>query len=163
MARLPTLGPRGEGWVLLQVVLIVLIVAAASSLGPDWSGPRRSLGVGLGVVLLPTGVVLIVRGVRDLGSAMTPVPRPRDAGELIDTGVYGVMRHPIYSGLLLVMFGGAIVQASLIALGLAACLAVVLYLKSTVEERWLEARYAGYASYRARTGRFLPRLSSLRR
>jgi protein-S-isoprenylcysteine O-methyltransferase Ste14 len=162
MTRLPSLGPRGEGWVLLQVVLIVLVVAAAWSLGPDWSGPLRVAGFAAGILSLASGLFLIFRGATDLGTALTPVPRPREAGELVETGVYGVVRHPIYSGLILAALGGALMQASLAALGLTLCLVLVLWLKSTVEERWLELRYPGYDAYRARTGRFIPRVGGSR-
>jgi protein-S-isoprenylcysteine O-methyltransferase Ste14 len=162
MARLPSLGPRGEGWVLLQGVLIVLVVAAAWKLGPDWSGPLRPLGYAVGMAGLGAGLLLILRGVRDLGPAMTSVPRPRDGAVLVETGVYGFVRHPIYSGVLLAALGGAIFQASLVALGLAVCLAAVLWLKSIVEERWLATRYPGYAAYRGRTGRFIPRVGTSR-
>jgi protein-S-isoprenylcysteine O-methyltransferase Ste14 len=160
VVRLPSLGPRGEGWVLLQVVLIVLVAAAAWSLGPDWSGPLRVAGVAVGVSLIAVGLSLIVRGAIDLGGAMTPVPRPRAGAELVETGVYGRVRHPIYGGLIFAAFGAALVQASLVAVASSACLAVVLRLKSGLEERWLDARYPGYAAYRARTPRFIPRIRS---
>jgi protein-S-isoprenylcysteine O-methyltransferase Ste14 len=158
MTRLPSLGPRGEGWVLLQVVLIVLVAAAAWSLGPDWSGPLRLAGYAAGILSLGAGLFLIFRGATDLGKAMTPAPRPREGGELVETGIYGVVRHPIYTGLILAAFGGALMQASLVSVGLTLCLVLILWLKSTVEERWLELRYPGYAAYRARTGRFIPRV-----
>jgi protein-S-isoprenylcysteine O-methyltransferase Ste14 len=162
MTRLPSLGPRGEGWVLLQVVLIVLVAGAAWSLGPDSSGPLRLVGYAAGILSLGAGLFLIFRGATDLGTALTPVPRPREGGELVETGVYGVVRHPIYSGLTLAALGGALMQASLAALGLTLCLVLVLWLKSTVEERWLELRYPGYDAYRARTGRFVPRVGGSR-
>ncbi len=64
--------------------------------------------------------------------------------------------HPIYGGLILAALGWAIVQASFVAVGLAAALALFFRLKSTREERWLEGRYPGYPAYRARTRRFIP-------
>jgi protein-S-isoprenylcysteine O-methyltransferase Ste14 len=76
----------------------------------------------------------------------------------VETGVYGLVRHPIYSGLILAALGGSLMQSSLVAVALSACLIVVLWLKSTVEERWLEMRYPDYDAYRARTGRFIPRV-----
>jgi protein-S-isoprenylcysteine O-methyltransferase Ste14 len=137
-------------------VLLVLVAAAGWSLGPDWSGLLRLAGVVGGIALIVVGLVLTVRGVVDLGAAMTPLPRPRDDAELVETGAYALVRHPVYGGLILVAFGWAIVRASVIAIALAAALAAFFGLKSAREERWLEARYPGYAAYRARTRRFIP-------
>ena len=156
MRALPTLGPRGEGWVLIQGVLLVLVAAAGWSLGPDWSGPLRLAGIVIGIVLIAGGLVLAIRGGVDLGGALTPLPRPRDDAALVDTGVYALARHPIYGGLILGAFGWAMIQASVVALVLAAALAAFFRLKSAREEHWLEARYPDYAAYRRRTRRFIP-------
>ena len=162
MRELPSLGPRGEGWVLIQGVLLVLVAAAGWSLGPDWSGPIRVIGFALGVVLIVCGIVLFVRGIADLGGAMTPLPRPRDGAALVETGAYRLVRHPIYGGLILAAFGWAILQASIIAVVFAAVLAAFFRLKSAREEAWLEMRYPGYGGYRARTPRFIPRIGRTR-
>ena len=153
---MPSLGPRGEGWVLIQGVLLVLVAAAGWSLGPDWSGPLRLVGVGVGIALIAGGIILVVRGVADLGGAMTPLPRPREDAALVETGAYALVRHPIYGGLILAAFGWAIAQASIGAAILATVLATFLRLKSMREERWLETRYPEYTAYRARTRRFIP-------
>ncbi|HEX5578565.1 MAG TPA: isoprenylcysteine carboxylmethyltransferase family protein [Candidatus Limnocylindria bacterium] len=156
MTRLPSLGPRGEGWVLVQGALLVLVAAAGWSLGPDWSGPLRLAGVIVGIVLIAGGIVLAFRGVVDLGGALTPLPRPRDEAELVETGAYALVRHPIYGGLILMAFGWAIAQASIVAVALAAVLAGFLLVKSEREEAWLRQRFPAYAAYRARTQRLLP-------
>jgi protein-S-isoprenylcysteine O-methyltransferase Ste14 len=153
---MPSLGPRGEGWVLIQGVLLVLVAAAGWSLGPDWAGPPRFAGILAGVALIAGGVALGIRGVVDLGGAMTPLPRPRDDAALVETGAYALVRHPIYGGLILASFGWGMVRASIVAVILAAALAVFFRMKSTHEERWLEKRYPGYPAYRARTRRFIP-------
>ena len=156
MTRLPSLGPRGEGWVLIQGVLLVVVAAAGWSLGPDWSGPLRFASIVVGIVLIAVGIVLAVRGSVDLGGAFTPLPRPRDGAALVETGVYSFVRHPIYGGLILAAFGWAIGQASIIAVALAAPLAAFLRVKSAREEAWLEQRFPDYAGYRARTRRLIP-------
>jgi protein-S-isoprenylcysteine O-methyltransferase Ste14 len=156
MTVLPSLGPRGEGWVLIQGMLLVAVVAAGWWLGPDWSGPLRLTGAVVGIVLITGGIVLAVRGVVDLGGALTPLPRPRDGAELVETGAYAFVRHPIYGGLILAAFGWAIVQASIVAVALAFVLAAFLHVKSAREEAWLEQRFPAYAAYRARTPRLIP-------
>ena len=156
MTRLPSLGPRGEGWVLIQGVLLVVVAAAGWSLGPDWSGPLRLAGVVVGILLITGGVVLAFRGVVDLGGALTPLPRPRDDAELVETGAYAFVRHPIYGGLILLGFGWAIAQASIVAVALAVVLAGFLFVKSAREEAWLKQLFPAYAAYSARTRRFIP-------
>ena len=120
MTDLPALGPRGEGWVLIQGVLLVLVAAAGWSLGPDWSGPLRVATIVVGIVLMAAGLVLTVRGVADLGGAMTPLPRPRQDDELVETGAYALVRHPVYGGLILAAFGWALLKASSVAIAFAA-------------------------------------------
>jgi protein-S-isoprenylcysteine O-methyltransferase Ste14 len=155
MSRLPDLGPRGEGWVALQAVLFVAI--AASALPPAaWSGPARAVTSGAGILLAACGAILVVRGLRDLGGSLTAMPRPRDDGLLVETGVYRHARHPIYGGLVLGAVGWALLVASPLGLALAAALLGFFTLKSTREEAWLVERFPGYPAYRARTKRFIP-------
>ena len=114
------------------------------------------VGIVGGVFLITGGVLLTIRGVVDLGGAMTPLPRPRDGSALIDTGAYSLVRHPIYGGLILASLGWALVQASIVAFPFALLLAAFLFVKSAREEAWLEQRFPAYASYRARTRRLFP-------
>ena len=84
------------------------------------------------------------------------MPRPRDDGSLVETGVYARARHPIYGGLVLAGAGWGLICASPAGLVLAAALLGFFALKSTREERWLVGRFPGYPAYRARTRRFIP-------
>ena len=152
---LPELGRRGEGWFLIQVVLLAA-VAVAGGLGPAWSGTARSVGVALGIVLIGLGSLLAVRGILDLRQNLTPFPKPVDGARLVDTGAYRLARHPIYGGLILGAFGWGLVSASIPALVGAVALALFLRLKSGREETWLADRFEAYGSYRARTRRFVP-------
>ena len=157
MPRLPDLGPRGEGWVLVQGILFVL-VAASGTLPPAWGGPARIATGALGLVLIACGAVLAVAGARDLdrGGSFTDVPRPRAAGRLVDTGVYGLVRHPIYGGIVLAAVGWGLACASPASLFFSAVLLGFFFLKSTREEAWLAERFPDYPAYRTRTRRFIP-------
>jgi protein-S-isoprenylcysteine O-methyltransferase Ste14 len=155
MSRLPSLGPRGEGWVAIQGILLAAI-AVAGLLGPTWDGALRvATSIG-GALLLAAGWLLAVRGIRDLHGALTPLPYPREDADLVETGVYALVRHPIYGGLVLAAAGWALVCASPAALAGAVLLLGFFELKSRREEAWLERRFAGYAAYRARTRRLIP-------
>jgi protein-S-isoprenylcysteine O-methyltransferase Ste14 len=155
MSRLPDLGPRGEGWVVLQGVLFIAI-AASGLLLPAWDGPARAVTAVAGAILIVGGLLLAIAAQRDLGRSLTIMPRPREGGELVEAGVYARARHPIYGGLVLAALGWALVCASAVGLLLAAVLLGFFTLKSTREEAWLVERFPGYAAYRLRTKRFIP-------
>lgn len=153
--RLPSLGGRGEGWFLLQLVLFAAI-AAAGLVGPAWSGAGRTAGQVLGAVLICLGGLLSLRGVLDLRENLTPFPKPLPGASLVDTGAYGLVRHPIYGGLILGATGWGMFMASPLALLLALMLAVFFDLKSRREELWLAEQFTEYVAYRSRTRRMLP-------
>jgi len=155
---LPDLGPRGEGWVLGQFLLLGLLVVVGvpglRNLPPnallDW------LLLAAGVIALAGAGWVALAGFRDLGPSLTPLPRPHADAVLVESGVYAVVRHPIYAGLILGGLGWSLVTRSPVAAAVTAVLAVYLDLKSRREEAWLADRYAGYVGYRRRTRRFVP-------
>jgi protein-S-isoprenylcysteine O-methyltransferase Ste14 len=156
MSRLPALGPHGEGWVLIQGILMWLVIGAGWLLGAGWPEPLRLVAVLIGSALVFCGLALAVRAAADLGGSVTPFPKPRDDGRLIDTGAFSMVRHPVYTGFIVAGLGWSVVMASAEAVVLTGVLAAFFYLKSTREEAWLLQRYPGYAAYRARTPRFIP-------
>ena len=160
-SRLPSLGPRGEGWVVAQVALFALIGASGLAALAGRPGPSPLAGlspvaglVGAGAVV--AGGLVVLRAVWDLRASLSPFPRPMAGAELVDDGAFRRVRHPIYSGILLAGGGWALVCGSLATLALVGLLAVLFDAKSRREEAWLGAAFPGYEAYRARTKRFIP-------
>jgi protein-S-isoprenylcysteine O-methyltransferase Ste14 len=154
-SRLPDLGPRGEGWVALQAVLLVLLAAAALA-GPAWGDPWLTIGRLAGALLVGAGLAAVVLGLLGLRENLTAVPRPVKDGRLVETGIYGLVRHPIYGGVILAAVGLALLAASPAALLVAAGLGVFFDLKARREEAWLAASYPAYAGYRRRVRKLIP-------
>jgi protein-S-isoprenylcysteine O-methyltransferase Ste14 len=155
MTSLPSLGPRGEGWVAVQLVILVAI-ALAGAAGPAWAGAPRIVGAAVGIGAMLIGAVLAMRGVVDLREALTPFPHPRRDAPLIEQGAYRLARHPIYGGLVIGAVGWGLLTASALALALAAVLLAFFDLKSRREEAWLVDRFPAYEAYRRRTRRLIP-------
>jgi protein-S-isoprenylcysteine O-methyltransferase Ste14 len=153
--RLPDLGRRGEGWFFAQLMLFAAI-AVAGAVGPAWGDPLRAASLVLGVLLACCGGLLSFRGLVDLDGNLTPFPRPLPGGHMVDRGAYGLVRHPIYGGLIGGAFGWGLATASPLAILGAVVLVGFFDLKSRREELWLAQRYDGYLAYRARTRRLLP-------
>jgi protein-S-isoprenylcysteine O-methyltransferase Ste14 len=154
-AHLPDLGQRGEGWVVLQLLLFVGVIGAGF-VGPLWSGPARVAGAIAGLALIMFGVGLVSAGILRLRRQLTAFPRPVPGGRLIEDGVFGLVRHPMYGGAVVAAFGLGLAMASPAALVGAFVLAVFFDLKSRREETWLAEQFAGYAAYRRRTRRLIP-------
>jgi len=131
-------------------------VVAAGFLGGPWpSSWRPGLEIAAILVMLG-GAALLVGGILSLGSAFTPFPRPVSGASLHDRGLYALVRHPIYGGVLLLELGWALWSSpvALVALG---CLAALFEGKRRREEAWLVQTYPGYAAYRGRVRRrFVP-------
>jgi protein-S-isoprenylcysteine O-methyltransferase Ste14 len=153
--NLPELGRRGEGWVALQVVLFIAIIGAGF-VGPAWSGAVRTLGVIVGAVLIVIGVGLVAAGILRLRRQLTAYPRPMPGGRLIDDGVFGLVRHPMYGGGIMAAVGWGLAMASPLALAGALVLAGFFDLKSRREEAWLTEEFPRYEDYRRRTRRLIP-------
>jgi protein-S-isoprenylcysteine O-methyltransferase Ste14 len=154
-ARLPDLGRRGEGWVVFQALLFAAVVAAGFA-GPAWDSAARVAGAIAGLALIIVGVGLVTAGILGLRRQLTAYPRPVPGGRLIEDGVFGLVRHPMYGGLVIAALGWSLVMASPMALAGAFVLGVFFDLKSRREEAWLAEQFAGYAAYRRRARRLIP-------
>lgn len=156
MPSLPRLGPRGEGWVILQLLLLSAVVVLGLIDGPAWGGLAGTVGAFAGLVLIGAGATLLGLGLRDLGSDLTPLPMPSEGATLVRTGAYALVRHPLYGGLMLGALGWSLLRASPLALVATAALIVFFHLKARREEAWLRERFDDYAAYAAGTCRFIP-------
>ena len=145
-SRLPQLGRRGEGWVALQIVLVAAMVAAGAK-GRKW--PSASRGVRMAAAGLSGlgGLYLFGDGVVRLGRQITPFPKPVEDGSVKNTGAYGLVRHPMYGGVLLMTLAWALASSPL-ALVPSAAAAGFLDAKRRREEAWLVEEYPDYEEYR---------------
>jgi protein-S-isoprenylcysteine O-methyltransferase Ste14 len=150
-------GARGEWYVVVQFILLGLVLVAPwLAAAAAWPAPWAGLARVLGVLLLVAGAGLAGAGLLSLGRHLSPLPHPKADAVLVDTGVYGLVRHPIYSGLILGCLGWALVHNSLLTLVLAALVFVFFDVKARREERALAAHLPGYAEYCRRVHRFIP-------
>ena len=131
-------------FVLIAAVLVLGVVA------PGWPEGARWWLKGAGVMSVVGGALVLVLAGRALGSGFTVFPKPAVGGALVEVGPYAVVRHPVYSGGLLVAVGISLALSPL-ALAASGALAVVWALKASVEERFLRERYPAYGEYCSRT------------
>lgn len=148
----------------LRFAIIVLILLAlripfvthslrAARHGLVAADPR--LGIA-GVILCAVGVAVAIWARACLGRNWGLPMSRKAAPELVTTGPYAYVRHPIYSGIFLAMIGSALAESVLWLIPLAVAGAYFVY-AARAEERILEREFPGeYAAYRRRTKALVP-------
>ena len=102
------------------------------------------------------GAAAGVSGALVLGKSLTPFPKPPAQAQLVRRGIYSIMRHPIYAGLIALSFGWAYLWDSGRGVALALIQAVLLDIKARREERWLREKFPDYDEYAVKVRRLIP-------
>ena len=151
-------------------MLYVVFMAAGFFLlyqeNPNWGPLNRRFVPGvlwiawLGSALCAAGVLFAIWARRTIGKDWSAEVQIKEGHELIRSGPYARIRHPIYTGILLATIGTALAIGEYRGL-----LAVGMFLtgfirKARKEESFLAAEFgAAFEEHRRQTGFFLPRIS----
>jgi protein-S-isoprenylcysteine O-methyltransferase Ste14 len=143
------------------------IIFAGALLIAPWTG--RMLGEGriwsisdygayalVGLMLV--GLALTWWARIQLGRLWSSAITRKDEHRLVDSGPYALVRHPIYTGIIVALVATAATEATLVALLGAALIAMGLWVKARAEERFLltELGPDAYESYRRRVPMLVP-------
>lgn len=152
-------GERGEYLLLLQGIavlgFVLLPVYPISRLLPQFSSFNLAIWGGAAILGL-IAAIFITKGLWDLGQNLTPLPYPKPDGELVQTGIYRFVRHPLYSGLIFAALAWTLFAGSLSHLFGTIFLGIILDVKSRREEVWLKEKYPDYTSYQQQVKKFIP-------
>ena len=119
--------------------------------------PDRMLCFTAGTALLLLGMAIgcWARGV--LGRNWSNVVTIKVGHELVQSGPYRWVRHPIYTGLLLAVAGSALAQDLWVDLAAVPLVFLGFWVKLRREEEWMTVQFGeAYASYARRTARLVP-------
>src|SRR6266508_578393 len=150
---------RGNRWVLVAFGLIGLLLAylpAYTDRTDFWSLDGDAVRW-LGVVLFAAGGALRIWPVFVLGRRFSGLVAIQPGHTLVTGGIYGVIRHPSYLGLLVGSLGWGLAFRSGIGVLLAALMIPPLLARIRAEERLLRTQFgAEYEAYRRCTSRLIP-------
>jgi protein-S-isoprenylcysteine O-methyltransferase Ste14 len=152
-------------WVPLVAAWMILPYIAATPAAPPRGLPEFARGapvtalrwaaVGVGFICLALSIDCWLRMGKNWRMAVTPDQQT----ELVTTGLYGHVRHPIYALSILLMLCTVVVAPTVPVAVMAVIHIALMAVKARNEERFLSERHgASYRSYLQRTGRFVPRL-----
>jgi protein-S-isoprenylcysteine O-methyltransferase Ste14 len=150
---------RGNRWVLTAFGLIGLLLAylpAYTDRTDFWTLDGDAVRW-LGVVLFAAGSALRIWPVFVLGRRFSGLVAIQPGHTLVTGGIYGVIRHPSYLGLLVGSLGWALAFRSALGVLLTALLIPPLVARIGAEERLLRMQFGDeYDAYRSRTSRLIP-------
>jgi protein-S-isoprenylcysteine O-methyltransferase Ste14 len=150
---------KGNRWVLAAFGVIGLLLAyvpAYTDRTDVWTLDGDAIRW-LGVVLFAAGGALRIWPVFVLGRRFSGLVAIQSGHTLVTSGVYGVIRHPSYLGLLVNALGWALAFRSGVGVLLTALTIPPLVARIRAEERLLRAQFGdAYDAYRSRTSRLLP-------
>lgn len=146
-----------DPWVWGQFALFLLIGLAAPLLPRHVSLGRADFFLNridpdsirwLGAAVIAAGGAIAVWGIRALGRNLTPGTEPLAEAQLVTTGAYAHFRHPIYTGLVLLLAGYTLAWSNwTLSLVLGFIALQYFRAKASAEERWLLDRFPDYKAY----------------
>ncbi len=148
-----------------RIAFLAQALLTAVLLGPHrWSGWLGVQLIGGGWVRFWIAVALIIAGLglaiwarRALGGNWSGAVTVKQGHELVKEGPYRRIRHPIYSGVLLMILGTGLASGQAHGLVAFAIALICLYLKARVEERWMESEFGQlYVDYRRTSWALIP-------
>ncbi len=157
---------RGTRTVIVVLVALSIAVANAVSIVLPVDSDLRFAGLGLmvwqvlGGALMLLGLVVRIWAIASLGAAFRTTVEVDPDQVVVDLGPYRWVRHPSYSGVLLLTIGFGIAAGNWISLLLVIVVPIMAFLRRIeVEERaMIETLGRAYTEYRARTRRLVPGL-----
>jgi protein-S-isoprenylcysteine O-methyltransferase Ste14 len=152
---------RGNRWVIAAFGVIGLAAAYFPALTDRldvWTIDGDAVRW-IGVALFAAGGVLRLWPVFVLGNRFSGLVAIQPGHTLVTTGIYSVVRHPSYLGLLINSLGWALAFRSTIGLLLTALTIIPVVARMNAEEALLRSEFGTqYDAFRARTSRLIPGL-----
>jgi protein-S-isoprenylcysteine O-methyltransferase Ste14 len=159
---------KRESWSQRLRYVLPLVVAFYLLSRPEahygWLGARfvpvSDAAGWVGVLLTAAGVAMAFWARWHLGTNWSGVVTLKEGHELIRTGPYRTIRHPIYTGILLALLGTAVAVGEVRGMLALAIAWFSFCIKARREESFLTQEFGpGFAEHRRHTGMFLPHFS----
>ncbi len=140
------------GYVLCQALILIIAPVEQVIKQVDISTVQAVAGGAIGLI----GFVIALMSYRALGRNFRVYAAPRRSGTLVTSGIYSRVRHPMYTGMILMFLGYVLFFNSLFSVPFWLAFTLLYLVKSVKEERILADHFPEYDEYRKRTWKFLP-------
>lgn len=144
---------KNKEWSLIQALFLLSILFLPFKISVHIPNAVRYLGMSCVII----GFALVFYAAMSLKENLKPSPKPRSGGYLVATGLYSIVRHPAYSGIIISALGYSLWKSDAVRFGLTGALCILFDYKSRIEEKWLEKSFPEYIDYKRRVSKkFIP-------
>lgn len=153
-----TMAPKTKGWLYVLVQLVFFVLIASSSIAERnlLNNPHNEFTKITGIVLMAAGALGLIASVISLGTALTPNPVPLERAKLKTTGLYGLVRHPVYFFGVVFFIGFNLFHAAYFSSVFLALFFLFIDKKSSFEESQLIEKFPEYRAYMTKTKKLIP-------
>ena len=134
--------------VLLQFFIIILHFFKLEFLPQKQIIQASPFSYSLGIFIIISSFIIMLVSIKDLGRNLSPFPRPLSNSNLVTSGIYRFMRHPMYYSLIFISIGVFIIKLSIYYLFLTISLALIIKSKIALEEKYLMHKFKNYLLYK---------------
>ena len=119
--------------------------------------PKSNASGAIGLLMVLLGIAFAIWARLELGGNWSAAVSVKEGHTLISRGPYAIVRHPIYSGLLLAMLGNAVIVGEIRGLLGVGVLFLSHWLKSRLEEQFMLEKFgAEYSRYQQKVKALIP-------
>ena len=143
---------RGKVLVTIQFLSLAVLVLI------PYSRPPSLFTGAVGSILIFFALLILLIAARDLRPALTIMPEPKIGAPFITKGIYKIIRHPMYLGVILIGAGLTLMKFPLLGLLFTAILIVDLKIKHRYEDQLLAGKWPQAKEYQGRVGALFPKI-----
>lgn len=142
---------------LFYLVYFIVIWSRIGAIIPEGSIGILAVRIA-GTVLVALGSGMNILGRLSLKGNWADHVRIYKDQTLVETGIYGIVRHPLYSSLMVMLYGGSLAYLNWVSAVLTTFVFIpFMYYRAKQEESFLLQEFERYEDYRKRVGMFFPK------
>jgi len=147
------------GTMTLFLLVFYLILVTKIGIVPIYSSILKLIVIILGMLAIVSGSIMNILGRFNLGSNWANHIKIYDEHILVQKGMYKIVRHPLYSSIMLMFYGACLVYRNIICFFAVTFIFIpFMYYRARQEETLLIQTFSDYKGYIKTTGMFFPKI-----
>lgn len=140
------------------ILYYFILVSKVGTIGLGSELAKQLLKI-LGTSMIVLGCMANIKGRFNLGKNWANQIKIYKEHTLVQTGMYSIVRHPLYSSIILMFYGGCLVYRNIAAFAAVSLIFVpFMYYRAKQEEVLLLQSFPKYEEYKSRTGMLFPKI-----